>query len=330
MKRDRLFTGMFLLWIGILFLLDNFNVISFHWGNIIGLWPLLLIMSGINLVFKHYDSSGYTPIRIAIFSIILAIVAYRGIQPADHNLFGKYFGKEFFNDDNGNINIGGDDDDNDGKKEILKVEGNSVYNIPYLPTVKVASLNIKGGGATYTLKDTTNRLFSAATHELTGKFVFNSTATDSSRTINFDTNNANHSINWDSDKGNQANIKLNPNPEWNIDIAAGASKMDLDLIKFKIRTLLVKGGATSMDVKLGQPVGIMNVDISTGVSEVNISVPASAACHINSKTGLSSKTFDGFEAKSNNQYETAGFAAAPKKIYINLKGGISDFSVKRY
>ncbi|MEX8548273.1 MAG: DUF5668 domain-containing protein [Mucilaginibacter sp.] len=327
MKRDRLFTGMLLLCIGILFLLDNFNVISFHWSNVLSLWPLLLIVSGVNMVTKHYHSTGITALRALIFAAVLGIVAYRGLQPPNHQFFGRQFGNHFFNGDN---DFNNDDDDNDNGKGVMKLEGSRTYNEPYTAAVKVASLNIKGGGATYVLQDTTNQLFSASTHELSSKFHFNTTATDSGRTINFNTSSSRNSINWDSDKGNQANIKLNVNPVWDIDIASGASKMDLDLSKFKVRKLLVKGGATSMDLKLGQPVAVMNVDISTGVSEVNISVPSNAACHIISKTGLSSKSFDGFESKSDNEYQTAGFDNAPRKIYLNLKGGISDFNVKRY
>jgi hypothetical protein len=330
MKRDRLFTGMLLLCIGILFLLDNFKVISFHWSNILGLWPLLLIVSGVNIVTSTYHSKGVNVIRTLVFVAVIGIVAYRGVQPPSHHFWGRQFGNHFLNGDN-DINLDDDDDDNDSDaKGVFKLEGSRTYNEPYSAAIKTASLNIKGGGATYVLQDTTSQLFNASTHELSGKFHFNTTATDSGRTIVFNTSNSHNSINWDNDKGNQANIKLNTNPIWDIDIASGASKMDLDLTRFKVRKLMVRGGATSMDVKLGQPVAVMNVDISTGVSEVNISVPSNAACHINSKTGLSSKSFDGFESKSDNEYQTAGFDNAPRKIYLNLKGGISDFSVKRY
>ncbi len=325
MKRDRLFTGLFLLGIGILFLLNNFNVINFHWGNIISLWPLFLIIAGVNLILPHYNSSSATVVKVLVFLVLFSLVVYRGAIPPDSRFFGHHFNNNtFFNDDN-------DGDNDDDSKGVFKVEGNSTYNEPYTPAVKVAVLNLRGGGATYVLQDTTNKLFSAATHELSGKFVFSSSVSDSGKTINFNTGSSRNSINWDSDKGNQATIKLNPNPEWNIDISAGASKLDLDLTKFKIRNLHVKGGAASMDLKLGQPaINNMMVDVSTGVSEVNISVPSGAACHINSKMGLSSKSFEGFETKSDNQYETAGFEAAPKKIYISLKGGVSDFKVKRY
>jgi hypothetical protein len=295
MKRDRLFTGLFLLGIGILFLLDNFNVINFHWGNIVRLWPLFLILSGVNMVFSHQNSPNATWTKVAVFIAVFALVIYRGSMPADHHFWGNHFNSNKFSIDTV-------DDDDDDDKGVVKLEGSSTYNEPYTPEVKVASLNLKGGGATYTLRDTTSELFSAATHELSGKFIFNTTASDSGKTITFNTSSSRNSLNWDSDKGNQATIRLNTNPEWNIDVSAGASKLNLDLTKFKIRSLHVKGGAASMDVKLGQPLtSNMAVDISTGVSEVNIEVPANAACHINSKTGLSSKEFEGFESKSDNQ-----------------------------
>ncbi|WP_419802922.1 LiaF transmembrane domain-containing protein [Mucilaginibacter sp.] len=326
MKRDRLFTGMFLLGIGILFLLNNFNIISFHWGNLLGLWPILLIISGVNIVFPHYNSNGAAAVKVLVFLALFSLVVYRGVMPPDNHFWNRNFnGHTFFNDQNN------DDEDGSDNKNVVKTESSGTYNEPYTPQVKVANLNIRGGGVTYVLQDTTNDLFSASTQEMGGRFLFSTTASDSGKTINFNTKNNSHSMNWDTDNGNKASIKLNPNPEWNVDISAGASKLDMDFSKFKIRNLRVKGGAASMDFKLGQPTaGNTTVEVATGVSEVSISVPENAACQINSKTGLSSKNFEGFQSKNDGQYQTAGFDAAPKKIYLNLKGGISDFSVKRY
>lgn len=326
MKRDRLLTGMLLLGIGILFLLDNFKVINFHWGNIVSLWPLFLIIPGINMVFSYQNSRSATMVKILVAVAVFALFFYRGMMPND-NQFWKHKLPYVVLDDNNN--------DGDDKTVFNKVESNSVYNAPYSDLIKSATLNITGGGATYNLRDTTASLFNADTHLHSGRFIFSTEQTGSGKTIYFHTKNTGRSFNWDGDdndeKGNVANIKLNPNPIWNINIGAGASKLDFDFSKFKVKNLDIKGGAASMDLKLGQPIaGNTMVDVSTGVSEVNISVPASAACHITSKTGLSSKTFDGFASKGDNQYETAGFNNAPNKIYISLKGGVSDFKVSRY
>ncbi len=325
MKRDRLFTGLFLLGIGILFLLNNFNIINFHWSNLFNLWPLFLIIAGVNIIFPHYNSSGATAIKVLVFMALFGLVVYRGLMPqANHFWWNKQLqNNNFYNDNN--------DDDDDKDKSVVKIEGSSTYSEPYTPEVKVASLNIRGGGVTYTLQDTTAQLFYATTQEMSGRFLFSTTASDSGKTLTFNTKNNNHSMDWDTDNGNQANIKLNPKPLWNVDIAAGASKLDLDFSKFKLKNLQLKGGAASMNIKLGQPVaGNMMVNVSTGVSEVNISVPVKAACHINSKTGLSSKDYEGFQSKTDGGYETPGFDAAPQKIYLTLKGGISDFKIKRY
>ena len=131
-------------------------------------------------------------------------------------------------------------------------------------------------------------------------------------------------------KNNQAYLKLNTNPVWDINVKAGAAELKFDLTNFKVRNLKLKGGAASFDIKLGQPVAETNVEVSTGVSSVTIEIPQNAACHITTSTGLSSKNFDGFDSKSDNQYETANFSTATNKMYINLKGAVSDFKVHKY
>ena len=326
MKRDGLFTGLLLLGIGVLFLLDNFHLINFHWSNIINLWPLFLIIPGINLIFQHDRSTAVSIIKIAVVIIVFALVFYRGTRPADGIFNGHRYGYSIFDDDSKD-----DDDDNNDNVKISKVESTNSYNEPYNGNVKNAILNIRGGGASYTLGDTTASLFSAVTHVHSQRFLFSTTQSDSGKVINFTTKNGSN-IHWgdDDDTGNQAAIKLNPNPVWDMDIAAGASTLKFDLSKFKVKNIRLKGGAASVDLKLGQPVGNMTVDVATGVSEVNISVPNGAACQILSKTGLSSKSYDGFDDKGNNRFETPGFDGSPNKIYLNLKGGVSDFKVNKY
>jgi len=135
---------------------------------------------------------------------------------------------------------------------------------------------------------------------------------------------------WDSDQTNTANLKLNTAPEWEINLKTGASETDFDLSSFKVRTLVINGGAASYKVRMGMPLTATNIEVSTGVSEVHIHIPKDAACQITTQSGLSSNDFDDFEKKDDNRYETPGFAAATKKMFIRLKGGVSDFNVDRY
>ena len=66
MKNDRLIPGLILVLIGAAFLLDNFGYIDFHWSNIWHLWPIFLIIGGVNLVFAHNKSPLATTLKIGV------------------------------------------------------------------------------------------------------------------------------------------------------------------------------------------------------------------------------------------------------------------------
>jgi hypothetical protein len=323
MRHDKIVPGAILITLGLIFLLRSFGVLHIHWANILHLWPIFLLIGGINLIFAHNRSVWATALKIGVVMLGLGILLFGNFN----NHFNFWNGNGYhYNSDNNNDR---DDDDDDDDKAIVRVEGNSTYNEPYHPEARIAKLNISGGGAIYRLSDTTNQLFQAYTKEFNGRYEFKHRSEDSVYVLDFNMKDNNH-FHWNKGKSNDVTFKLNANPIWDMDIQAGATKMDFDLTKFKIRNLDINGGAASFIVKLGQPLASTKVDISTGAAEVKIDIPKDAACRINTDSGLSSNEFQGFNKTSDNHYETPGFAAAKNKIYIQLDGGISDFKVRRY
>lgn len=330
MKNDKLVPGAILVCIGAIFLLSNFGVIDFHWRNILHLWPIFLIMGGVNLVLAGNRSAWATVLKLSVVVLGFALLLFGRFNERYNFWPGHY---NFHYKDDGNNDSDDDDDDSDSTSHgVVRLQESNIFNKDYAPDMKLARLNISGGGTEYTLNDTTSQLFKAETKEFFGKYEFNTTKEDSVYVINLSKkhNKGMHFDTDDKDKSNLANIKLNPNPIWDMNIETGASKLDFDLSKFKIRNFILKGGAASFEVKLGNPLTTTNVEVSTGVSEVKISVPTGAACSIRTNSGLSSNNFDGFDKKDDNLYETPGFAAAKTKILIHLTGGVSDFKVNRY
>lgn len=331
MKSEKIMPGLILVAIGAIFLLHNYNVINFHWGNLFRLWPIFLIMGGINLVLAQNRSAWATILKI---SVVIGGFCLLIFLPNNHRFF--------WNNHNGNWNFSNNDTDGDNddyddegsntdKKGIVKVEGSSTYSQPFTAAATTAILNISGGGTLYTLKDTTNELFSAVTKEFTNKFEFEHSMEGNVPVLglHMQKRNGNH-FSWDTDNTNSAAIKLNTHPEWEVNVEAGATKLDFDLSAFKISKLKISGGAASFNIKMGQPLATTNVEVSTGVSEVNIKVPESAACRIESNSGMSSTNYDGFTKNGDGTYQTAGFDAAKNKLFIHIKGGVSDFKVTRY
>ncbi len=332
MRHERLIPGLILVLIGIAFLLSNYGYVDIHWSNFLYLWPIFIIIGGVNLIFAHNRSPMATGIKI--FVIVLGFTVL---------LFGN-FGNRFrlwpdyysFHHNNDNDDKDDDDDDSDStdmnKGKFVKIEGNKSFDEPYTVGTRIAQLNISGGGTTYNLSDTTNQLLSATTKEFVGNYEFSHHMADSVYVLDFEMKKLHtNSFTWgDKDKKNTATFKLNPIPEWEINVDAGATALDFDLTKFKIRKVKLDGRAASFKVKLGQPLATTNVDVSTGMADVNISIPKNAACRVTTDSGLSSHNFDGFTKKNDDGYETPGYASAKNKIIISIDGGMSSFHVTRY
>ncbi len=337
MRNDRIIPGTVLVIIGILFLLASFNVINFNWWSLIDLWPILLIMGGINLIFAHNRSHWATALKIGVLIAGMSILVYGGINNHEENWtshWGRHFNRSFNDDNNDNDNNSDDSDssDNDNARDSVRiVDGYNIYRQSFAPGTQKAELNISGGGATYTLKGITNSLFEAATKENGTHYELKSHIDSATQVLDFDMNTHRHGVVFNfGNKDNRADIKLNTNPEWDINLETGAAKLDFDLSYFKVRKLDIQGGAASFDIKMGQPLASTNVTISTGVSAVTVSIPQGAACRITTDTGLSSKSFDGFDKKDDDTYQTPGFDQAKNKMYISMEGGVSDFKVRRY
>jgi hypothetical protein len=333
MKNDKLVPGMILVLIGAAFLLHNFGYIHFQWNNIWHLWPVFLVIGGVNLLFAHNKSAWATVLKITVIVGGFALILFGNFNYRNHWWPGFRYHYNKDNDDD-EINFDDDDDDSDSSDsgKMVKVSGDSQFREPFNAAVKVAQLNIKGGATSYRLNDTTNDLFNASTHEFHGRYQFTSHQEDSVFVMDFIMKNHKGVWGWgnNNNDSNVANIKLNTNPEWEVNIDAGATDLNFDLSKYKVRSVKINGGAGAFKVKVGQPLAETNINVSTGASDVTIEVPNNAACHIKSDSGLSSNTFDGFNKMNNGEYETGGFDSAKNKIYIHISGGISDFKVHRY
>ena len=335
MRNDKLIPGMILVMIGAIFLLNNFGYINFHWSNVFHLWPIFLVIGGVNLVFANNRSAWATILKVAVVVAGFALLIFGNFG----NRYGRWWWPHYSyhrSDDNNDDMDNSDDDDDDSDSsdsgKIVKIEGNSTFNEPYNATARVARLNISGGGAAYNLHDTTNQLFTAKTTEFFGKYEYTHHQEDSVYVMDFNMKDNKHGhFNWDrGDKSNVADLRLNLNPEWEISVETGASKIDFDLSKYKLRSLELKGGAASFSVRVGQPLASTNINVSTGVSEVTIEVPQNAACRIETDSGLSSNSFEGFAKKDDGHYETPNFDSAKNKMYIHMSGGLADFKVRKY
>ncbi len=322
MKSDKLVPGIVLVIIGAAILLANFGYIEFRWYNFARLWPIFIVIAGVNLVLSHNKSPWATILKISVIIFGVAILLFGNFD----NRYSSHHHGHFYFSTNDNDNESDNDSDDNNRTAKFAVKG--TFNEPYASTIKVARLNVSGGATGFHLSDTTNQLFSANTSQQTGKYNFFTSIDDSVHVV--DLRMRDHiGFHFGSEK-NKIEFKLNPNPIWEINVETGASGVDFDLSKFKVRELKMHGDAAGFNIKMGAPEAITEIEVSTGMAGVDIAIPRDAACSVETDSGLSGNDFDEVPKVSDDHYETAGYDAAKTKFHIRISGGLSGFHVKRY
>jgi len=316
MNRDRLNWGLVLLFVGIMWLLSNTGVISFYWSSLWRFWPVFLIIVGVNLLLPKQGVGN----AVSVIATVAALV-FIGFQVSKPS--------KIWNP-NVQFNYNSDDSDDDWDDDSSSTSRNADFSSPYEASLKQVNLEIKGGAVEYKLEGTTDELFSAKTKGVFSGHVLQSTTKDSIADLSFRMKRA-KGKSWKLDgKDNEAFLSLNVHPIWNIRVDVGAGAVDFDLSAYKVQRLELKGGAASFETKLGMPVGESVIKAESGVASIEIEIPKEAAGRIVVKSGLSSKDFPGFTQQDDGSYTTEGFDQAKDKFLIDLKGGLTSFSVKRY
>lgn len=311
MKTDKIVWGLTLVFVGAILLLDNFNIIDFYWGSVWQFWPLVLILIGINMVFGRNKSKPWSStVIIALSCLVLGFIAYMGIYRADRS---ESRWSWSFDDE-----------------EEAKALSSGTFSEAMPAGTRYAELHIKGGATRYVLQDSTSQLFEAEVKRSYGKFSLQKISRDSVEILNFNMKGKGENIDLDELDENSARMRMNTRPIWRIFFEMGAGEADFDLSPYQVEQLQVKGGAASFDMKLGVPRTQTEVTVEAGMAEVKLNIPESVGCKISIKSGLSDQDFEGFEKQEDGTYLSPGYAQSAKKINIQLKGGLSDFEVKRY
>ena len=312
MKTGKIVWGMIYIFIGSIFLLDNFNLIDFYWVSVWRFWPVIFILIGINMLLSRFVNQKAVPALVAAITLLtLALIGYQGSRPNNDS---RWISFQFDNDDSGN----------DSTQNVP-----SYFIEPY-GGAKRAELRIQGGATSFKLQDTTSSLFEADVKRPFAKYTLTKSISDSVEVLNFRMRSGEQRWNLDEMESNETNIRLNLTPVWDIHIGMGAGEAIFDLTPYKVSSLKFEGGAASFEAKIGSLQALTNVTIETGVSNVEIDVPSESGCRIVVDSGISSKDFIGFIKQTDGTYQTSNYSTAAKKIIISLKGGLSSFEVRKY
>ncbi len=295
----KIFWGILLVLIGILWMLKNTGMIYFSWHAMLSLWPLILIFWGISVL----------PIK-SIFKVALLLLSI-GI-----GVFSLYQNN--------------DDDDSccyfSWGKESKNIEIQQ-YKLKYDTTIQKGVLNFDAAAGSFIIKDSTAELidFNANTR----KDYYEMTSTIEGNTANISFQPKKTHKHWDIE-GNKVNLQLNTNPVWDAHFDIGAADIDFDFSKFKMSQVNIDAGASSIKMKFGELYSYTKVSVDAGASSIKIEIPKASGCEIKSDNFLSDKNFAGFSKMDDNTYRTPGFENAANKLLIEIDAGVSSINVIQY
>jgi hypothetical protein len=308
MSYRKIFWGLLLVIIGILFILKNTGVLFFSWHTMWHLWPVILILWGISLI----PVKDWIKLVLSLLTVVITFFAMQQYGPKDnHNWNWEW------NDNNNR-----DNDDEDSTTVY-----NNVMSEDFDSLTKFAELKLNIGVGKFTIKDTTNLLIEVKHDNDNANYSMTAKEEDSLTRIDLSLEKGEFN---NGNVRNNVNIKLNSNPIWDLDLNVGAAEVNFDLSGFKTRNLKIQGGASDIDLKIGAAVPLTDVKLEAGAASIMIRVPESAGCEIISNTFMASKDFKGFTKIGKQKYQTPNFATSANKIMIDLQAGVARVDVVRY
>lgn len=302
MKTGQLFWGFFFLTIGTLFLLTKFSVIGSDWYFVSDLWPLLLILWGLYIIIKEKVVRGIVTVA---FGILAATI-----------IFGFFFGL---------WECSGIDDD----WNYSHSHGNKEFYLEYDSEITEAQLELDCGVGEFYLNGTTEDLFEAKVEGDIVDYIFSHDTRDEQASVSLEMEDRDFNV-IDDEFDNEMDIRLNPNPEWDVNLKFGAAKAYLNFTQHKLRNLDIETGAAKTKIKIGRLLDKVDIAVQMGVSKLDLVIPSDFGCKVRGDMVLMGKDFEGFIDKGSGTHVSENFERVGRKILIDIDGGISSLSIRRY
>ncbi len=290
--RRGLFWPILLIAIGLVFLLVNFGYIRpISAVALISLWPLILILIGVDIAIGRRWPLAALGIDVAIIAAGLALVAAQPVYP-------QWFV------------FGGSTSTGAGQTHVSA------------PRAGARSLNFRlnGGAGTFTVSGGASDLVEVTSDEdnlnlrTSGSDRADVRVDQSDRGVRFGPNVATH-----------VDARIASDIPTSLDVNAGAGEFTIDLSDVKVTDARVNVGAASLRLVLPRPSGDVSITVSAGASSVIIEVPDGVEARIATSGALMSVRSENPRIAGS---ETSGYASASDRVSVRVTAGASSVVIR--
>jgi|GEM_PF-5158521 len=305
MRGRRGVKGLFLIFAGIILLLNNWGIIDWSiWMSYVYLWPLILVIMGIKMLLPQ---SVFTDLLVVLLLMAIPLAYYYGIGPGWGWEKGMFFHPRPMHSQNF------------GWERQKQAE------------VTRGTLDIDFGAGELKMGPAFDRLFRASFSTIaqpkTDFQVVNGEAQISIKSRPESTFNPR----WSGKDGNEWDLFLQNDLPWTVTIDSGATNGSFDFSHTRVESLSIDTGASNLVVRLGDNGGESFVYVNAGASDMTVQVPTSAALKIKISSALSGKEFAGLNlSKQGEYYVTPNLGQAKSTINLEINTTVSKLRVETY
>lgn len=293
MRSNGLTGGLILICIGIFWLLMNFGIINWSILDVMfQLWPLILIVIGINIIFKSKKFIRY--ITWGIFFVIII-------------LFGFYNQYRFEND--------------------IVLDSNPNINIEKRAETTKGKLKLQLGSGNIKIKSTGDRLLRAKipNSKVKKEVRFSNDNTN----VDIDIEQRSDFIRFGDKKDYDYDLEIDETLLWNLDIDTGAINGTMDFSDLKVEKLDIDMGVSNLNLLFGDKQEKTKVDIEGGISNLEITIPENLGTEIQINGGLKNTNIHDLGwRKLGDKYISPNYDEAEKKLEIDIDTGIGRLNVR--
>lgn len=293
MKNKHLGFGIFILSLGILLLLVNTGIIDWTiFNSLFDLWPVLLVMAGINIIFRHNEIVKVITWLAFLALLICYSVFYKG---------GIYINNSKWNTSN-----------------TVKYERKA--------GVEAGELKLDLSGTKLSLGSTSTDLVNAI---LKNSNIRNSIDEENGGKKEYVVFQEKHPFGINFNSNNEdCRIDINNSIYWDMDIDAGAINGTIDMSDLKVNNLKLDTGAANVKLIFGSKNNAVNVTIDGGASNIESYIPSGTGVKVRLDTALSSTNLSELGwIKQGHDYISPNYDNASVKINMDVDMGAGKFDV---
>ncbi len=280
---------------GVLFLLSNLNVLDIDFWNLWRLWPVLLILAGLDIILGRRSALGN------IFVLLITIVVVAGvvilIVSAPDAL--------------GTLASG----------EVERVD-------EPLDGIERADLAVRFAAGTLEIGRLTDSssLFEADLELATErKPLWGITRDGSEASMALEYRSGAFMQNWR--RGDEWDLRLSPKVGYDLDVSMGAGDATLNLSGLDIRGLTVETGAGRATIILPEE-GDFEAEISGAVGQVVIEIPEGMAARVQVSRALGDISVPSRFVRDGNTYETGDWSGSENRVYLEIQIAVGQVTIR--